>query len=414
MRDTELYRHLLGLEAPWTVTRVELSTANQQVDVWAGHAEGLKWNCPSCQNVSPLYDHSEERSWRHLDSCHFKTILHAKPPRVKCDEHGVLQVKLPWAEGHGRFTALFERLAIDVLLETSIQGATDILGITWDEAWAIIERAVRRGLAAKAKRVVSHIGVDEKAVAKGQRYMTLVCDLGRGTIEYIGNERRQATLDAFYEGLDEAQRNGIEAVAMDMWQPFIDSTMSHVPGATEKIVFDRYHISQHMGEAVDKVRRDEQRALLEAGDNRLVGSKYLWLYREENIPEKDWDRFDLLRLSNLKTGRAWAIKESLIDLWGYRSKAWALRYWDRWYFWATHSRLQPVIKVARMLKSHLDNVMTYFDHGITNAVSEGLNSKIQTIKKMAYGFRNKEHFKSAIFFRCGGLNLYPATHGNPG
>ena len=122
MRDVELYRYLLGLERPWTVTRVELSVKDQRVEVWAGHAAGLRWPCPTCEVALPLYDHSEERAWRHLDSCQFMTFLHAKPPRVQCPEHGVVQVRLPWAEPRSRFTALFERLAIDVLKETDVPG----------------------------------------------------------------------------------------------------------------------------------------------------------------------------------------------------------------------------------------------------------------------------------------------------
>jgi transposase len=413
MRDTELYRHLLGLESPWTVTRVELTIPDQQVGVWAGHADGAEWHCPECGKVSPLYDHSEERSWRHLDSCQFKTIIRARPPRVKCGEHGVRQVTLPWAEGLGRFTSLFERLAIDVLRETTVQGATTILRISWDEAWGIMARAVERGKAAKEERVVPTIGVDEKAAAKGQKYITLVCDVEGATVEYIGDDRKRATLDAYYKGLSQEQMDGIQAVAMDMWDPFIDSTMTHVPDAAEKIVFDRFHIAQHMGTAVDTVRKQENRELRAEGDDILVGTKYLWLWRQENLPERHHDWFATLRAANLKTGRAWAIAECLRGLWEYTSKSWAMKYWKKWYFWATHSRLTPVIIVARMIKSHLANVMTYFDHRITNAVSEGLNSKIQTIKKMACGYRNRENFKTAIFFHCGGLDLYPATHANP-
>jgi transposase len=410
MRDTELYRHLLGLESPWSVTRVELTLSNQQVDVWAGHADGVAWNCPECGKDAPLYDHSEERQWRHLDSCQFKTILHARPPRVNCGDHGIRQVKIPWAEGSGRFTSLFERLAIDVLRETSVQGATTILRITWDEAWGIMLRAVERGKLTKKARIVPTIGVDEKAAAKGQKYITLVCDVEKATVEYIGDNRTTETLDAYYKGLNRRQLNGIEAVAMDMWPAFITSTTTHVPDAAKKIVFDRFHIAQHMGEAVDRVRKDENRELVEAGDRTLVGTKYLWLYGQENLPEKHHDWFASLRAANLKTGRAWAMAQCLRGLWEYTSKAAAMKYWKEWYFWATHSRLAPVIEVARTINRHIENVMTYFDHRITNAVSEGLNSKIQTIKKMACGYRNRDNFKTAIFFHCGGLSLYPATH----
>lgn len=411
MRDTELYRHLLGLEPPWTVGRVELVVKEQRVDVWAEHKAEVRWPCPECGGALALYDHSEERAWRHLDSCQFQTFLHARPPRVNCPTHGVLQVKLPWAEAHARFTTLFERLAIEVLRETTVIGATRILRISWHEAWHIMERAVERGLRAKTQQVVKAVGVDEKAIAKGAQYMTIVCDLDASTVEYVGEDRRIESLDGYYKGLSDQQIAGIEAVAMDMWEPYFRSTLAHVPLAEEKIVFDPYHIMTYMNEAVDMVRKQEHRDRLAKGDETLKGSKYLWLYGEENLPERHRQRFEVLKKRNLKTGRAWAIKESLRDFWECVSHASALEHWKPWWNWASHSRLKPVIEAARTIKRHLHNVLTFFTHRITNAVTEGINSKIQTIKKAAYGFRNKENFKTAIFFHCGGLQLYPVTHG---
>jgi transposase len=412
MRDTELYRQLLGLEAPWTVARVELDVKALRVDVHAEHVEGHQFDCPVCGRALAVYDHAAERSWRHLDSMQFKTFLHARPPRVECPEHGVRQVKLAWAEPRARFTALFERLCIDILRETSITGATRILGISWDEAWHVLDRAVERGRARKQTRPVAKLGVDEKAIARGHTYLTLVCDIEAGTVEHVAEGRKEASLDTYFEQLPPEARERIEAVAVDMWEPYLYSLHGNVPGASEKIVFDRFHIMQHMTRAVDLVRRREHRLLRAEGDESLKGSKYLWLYSAENLPEHMADRFTPLRSSHLKTARAWAIKESLRDLWSYVRRGWAEKHWKRWFFWATHSRLPPVIKVARTIERHLDNVLTYFRHRITNATSEGLNSKIQTVKQRAAGYRNAEHFKTAIYFHCGGLDLYPhaATH----
>jgi transposase len=414
MRDVELYRYLLGLESPWTVGRVELKVTEQRVDIWAEHPEGVRWSCPECGRELALYDHSAERSWRHLDSCQFMTYLHARPPRVDCPDHGVRQVRLPWAEPHARFTALFERLAIDLLRETSVEGATRILRISWDEAWHIIERAVARGLTAKANLPVAYLGVDEIAFARGHQYMTVVSDLKGATVEHVAEDRKQESLDSYFKRLSPEQLAAIEGVAVDMWDPFARSILEHVPDAEEKIVYDRFHIMMHVGKAVDTVRKREHRVRSSLGDDTLKGSKYLWLYGAENLPEKHRARFEDLRAINLKTGRAWAIKESLRDLWSYRSWGWGLRHWKRWYFWVTHSRLAPMIAAANLIKRHLMNVLTYFDHRITNATSEGINSKILKIKKTACGFRNREHFKVAIYFHCGGLQLYPATHGNLG
>lgn len=409
MRDTELYRHLLGLESPWTVSRVELNAKAQRVDVWAEHPEGTRFACPECGAELPVYDHAPERSWRHLDSCQFLTYLHARPPRVECPKDGVRQARLPWAEPKARFTALFERLAIDVLRETDVLGATRILRISWDEAHHLMERAVARGLAAKGELGLRRMGVDEKAVAKGHDYFTLVTNLDTGTVEYVGEQRKTESLNAFFVKLTPEQRASIDSVAMDMWEPYQISVHTHVPGAREKIVFDRFHIMQHMTRAVDAVRKQEHRQLRASGDSTLAGSKYLWLYSMENLPEKHQERFEGLRALDLKTGRAWAIKENLRELWSSHSRAEGEEFWKRWYFWATHSRLEPIVKVAKTLQRHISNVLTFFEHRISNAVSEGLNSKIQTIKKQAYGFRNKANFKAAIYFHCGGLELYPAS-----
>jgi len=248
-----------------------------------------------------------------------------------------------------------------------------------------MERAVARGQQAKKRRLIRRLGVDEKAVAKRHQYVTLVCDLDRATVEYLADDRKQSSLDAYYSSLSKRQLRGIKAVAMDMWEPFIASTVAHVPEGKDKIVFDRFHIMKHMTEAVDKVRKQEHRLLQEQGDDSLKGTKYLWLFSEENLPEQWDERLARLQALHLKTGRAWAIKEALRDLGGYQRKGWALRHWKHWYFGATHSRLEPVVKVARMIHTHLNNVMTYFDHRITNATSEGLNSKIQTVKKTLMG-----------------------------
>ena len=354
MQDIELYRQLLGLNTPWTVTRVELRIKEQRVEVWAGHAESARWPCPECATELALYDHGEERTWRHLDSCQFQTYLHARPPRVACLEHGVRQVRLPWAEPRARFTTLFERLAIDVLRETDVKGATRILGISWDEAWEIKRRAVARGRARRRPQAPARLGVDETAIARGHDYLTLVSDLTTGTVEYLAEERKQASLDGYFTSLTPAQRAQIQAVAMDMWEPYVQSVQTHVPQAERKIVFDVFHILQHMNTAVDKVRRAEHRLLRAQGDDTLTGSKYVWLYGEENVPDHHQERFtELTRRRSrkpLKTARAWSLKESLRDLWRCRSRVAAEEQWRFWYGWATRARLQPVLEVARMIK----------------------------------------------------------------
>lgn len=381
MRTDTLYARILSLERPWVVAGVDLDEERSCVHVRLDHRTAATFRCPTCGLARPVFDHLPARRWRHLDTVGWATWIEARVPRVQCPTHGVRAVVVPWALPRSRYTMGFERHAIDVLRACHIRGASTLLRLSWDEAWGIMERAVARGQKRKRRRVIARLGVDEKSVAKRHRYVTLVCDLQRGTVEFVAFDRKKGSLDAFYASRTRRQLDGIEAVAMDMWEPFVLSTQANVPGGGDKIVFDRFHIMKHMNEAVDAVRKDEHRRLMANDDATLKKTKYLWLHAAENLSEPDAARFTALKGSNLKTARAWAIKEALRVLWTYRSKAWAKRYWAMWHDWAIRSRLTPVVKAARTIRRHLANVLTYFDHPITNATSEGLNSKIQTLKK---------------------------------
>ena len=255
MRDITFFLRLLDLGHPWRVRRVFLDTHRRRLDLYLVHRRNASFTCPVCSRPAPLCDHAATRSWRHLDHGGGPTWLHANLPRVACPAHGLRRVHVPWTLPGSRFTIAFERHAIDVLLETDVLGGARLLHVSWDEAWNIMERAVERGQRAKQRRIIAHLGVDEKAVAKRHRYVTLVCDLEQSTVEYIADDRKQTSLDAYYQSLTPRQLAGIEAVAMDMWDPFIASTAAHVPDGESKIVFDRFHVMKHMLDAVDEVRK---------------------------------------------------------------------------------------------------------------------------------------------------------------
>lgn len=410
MEDRELYQAILGLSEPWTVDRVELKEADQAVEVWVRERDGTGFACPDCGERSPIYDRSERR-WRHLDTCQFTTILCARVPRVECPEHGVKTVRVPWAEPGSRFTLLFERLAISWLRESTPSAVARRLSLSWDEAEGIMQRAVRRGLVRRttesASTPVTRIGIDEKSFLKRHQYVSIVVDLDRKRVLHIADDRKAESLVPYFAGLTEAERAGITAIAMDMWEPYRKTVRAHVPNADAKIVFDRFHVSAHVTSAVDAVRKQEHKALAANGDTRLTGTKYAWLKNPKHFSRKAWRAFAALRDSTLKSARAWAMKESLRRLWDYTYVGAARRFFTWWYGWAMRSRLEPMKKVARMIKAHLENILTYLTHRVTNAVTEGLNAKIQWVKYSARGYRNRESFKTAILFHCGGLDLEP-------
>jgi transposase len=407
MDDKAFFTKILGIHLPWFVKEVVVNDKEQRVDIYIDHEREIQVRCPECDRFYAMYDHGPERVYRHLDTCQMSTFIHVRPPRVNCPTHGVKQIDSDFGENGSEMTYAFESYVIRLAQECSIEAVKRLCGLSWERGWNALERAVARGRSRKVHRIPARIGVDEKSFAKGHRYESLVYDLDGGTVEYVCDDRGQASLESYYRQFRKEELAGVEAVAMDMWDPYIAATKAYVPDAKKKIVFDRFHVMGQVLKAVDKVRKVEHKQLSQQGEEVLKGTKYLWLWSEENIPSWRREEFDSLRAKDLRICRAWGIKENLRHLWDYRYEAPMRKYFKRWYFWATHSRLTPIKKAAKTLKVHLDNIVTYARHRITNALGESINAKIEKVKRLACGFRNRSHYRTAIYFHCGGLDLFP-------
>ena len=331
-------------------------------------------------------------------------MIRAEVPRVRCPEHGIRQLRVPWAEENSRFTALLEVQVIEWLKEASILAVARLLGLGWSQVAGIQKRAVTRGLARRQRQPPRLMGVDETSFRKRHDYVTLVNDLSRHVVLEVADGRGRETLDSYFRSLGESGCAAIEEVAMDMWRGYIGPVEEHTDA---RIVFDKFHIAAHLSKAVDSVRRQEHRELRRAGAEILTGSRYLWLMNPRRMSRKQRLAFAPLRDSSLKVSRAWAIKERAMSLWGYSRRGWAERMWKRWYAWAIRSRLEPVKEVARMIRRHWQGVLNAATSNVTNARSEAINAKIQWIKRQAHGYRNKSNFRYAILFHLGGLQLYP-------
>lgn len=375
--------------------------------MYVEQAPGAEQRCPKCGKISPGYDR-RQRSWRHLDTCQFKTILVADVPRVQCSEHGVVTVTVPWAEPGSGFTALFEALVIDWLKEASVQAVSRQMGLSWNAIDGIMQRAVSRGLARRVATFPKRIGVDETSFRKRHDYVTVVSDQDNSIVLHVGDDRTQDSLKAYYTGLSEQQKAAIESVSMDMWPAYIGATRESLPDAKEKIAFDKFHVAKYLGDAVDKVRRVEHKRLCADGREDLKGTKHHWLTNPANMSLRQWREFKALRESTLKTARSWAIKEFAMTLWNYTSRTWAEKGWKRWLSWAVRSQLEPVKKVARMIRDHLWGILNAVVLKVDNGGAESINSRIKMIKVRSRGFRNKKRFRNAIYFHLGGLDLYPA------
>lgn len=406
MQDKELYSQLMGLKEPWKVSEVNIDVSGLKVDIYIEWPKEVQAPCPECGKLYGIYDHREVRKWRHLDTMQFQTILHCRIPRVDCKEHGAKSIVVPWSDKQSRFTSLFERLAINVLLACQNQTkARELLRLSWDEVHNIQERAVERGLSLREEEKVRYIGVDEKSFLKGHQYATITYDLAESKVLDVARDRKEETLTGLLGKMTDDQKASVDAVVIDMWEPYKASVDKNLPEAD--IVHDKFHIVKHLCEAVDKVRKIENRILSKEGIDLLKGSKYLWLTKPCNWTDKQKESFKELKGQELKVGRAWTIKEMFSKFWEYTYEKPARNFFSKWHWWATHSRLKPMADVAKMIKRHLENILTYLKHRITNAVAEGLNSKIQQVKSAARGFRNFENYRIAILFFCGKLNMYP-------
>jgi transposase len=369
---------------------------------------GQQPSCPKCGQPCPGYD-TRRRSWRHLDTCQFKTIVDADVPRVECPTHGVVQIEVPWAEPGSGFTALMEALVIDWLKEASIQAVARRMHLSWDQVDGIMQRAVERGLARRGDVSPVRIGVDETSFQKRHEYVTIVTDLVTSEVLYVADNRTKDSLEGFFADLEPADLLRLEVISMDMWEPYISVVEYFVHQAEEKICFDKFHVAKYLGDAVDKVRRAEHRELMQSGDDSLLGTKYAWLKNPESMSKKMTAFLGSLKRLALRTARAWALKEHAMCLWHYVNRGWARKAWQAWISWAMRSRLEPIKRVARMVRDHIEGIINAIVLGATNAAAESVNAKVQRVKRMACGFRNRDRFRAAIYFHLGGLDLRPAA-----
>lgn len=401
MQDTEFYERLLGLTKPWRVADVDLNLEQNRVVVRA-ECVGTKWKA---EDGSSLHIHGyEEREWRHLDTCQMETVIQARVPRLKKPDGTTEMVAVPWAEKGTRWTLMFEALAVRILqASATTEAAASILRINWHAVNRIMKRAVERGLLRREERTVRHLAIDEKSFRRRHRYVSVLVDGDQGSVLEVAEGRDKKAAMQLVGGIAESTRKKVKVTTMDMSNAYCAAAVALLPNAD--IVHDRFHISQHMGDAVDKVRRQEHKDLQRKGDKTLTGSKYCWLSNPENISEKAWPGFQSLLGASLKTARAWQHKESLRSFWDAPGEAEGRAYFKAWYKRAIRSKLEPVKKVARMMKNRFENIVTWFRHRVTNAVSEGINSRIQTIKAAARGFHSFSSYRDRILFYCGNLDM---------
>ena len=411
MEDKVLYTQILGIQSHWEIVKIRLDIKDERIDISVEWPAGIQAPCPVCQKenkeaLCKIHDRRKGRVWRHLDTCQMKTFIHSHIPRVKCPEHGIKTISIDWADEMARFSHLFEGFAIQILKMSANRSQTaKVLRVSWDELNRIMLRAVDRGLSRRKNEIISSIGIDEKSFLSGHSYVTVMTDNKRKRVIDVAENRDEEAVDTLWQTLSDEQRKNVQSVCMDFWKTYISGARRHVPQAD--IVYDRFHVTKHLNEAVDKVRKKEHRELCQRKDNSLSKTKYLWLKNRENWTTKDENRYAVLSKNQLAVSRAWNRKELFREFWSLTTIEEAEIFFKHWYFSATHSRLKPIIEIAKMLKRHLEGLLTWVKHQISNGLAEGFNAKIQLIKSIARGFRDFKNYRIAILFHLGDLDMIP-------
>ena len=405
----EFYTNLLGITDPWEVIAIKRDSKTREVTAIVALKANLPLLCPICGALSKLHDHRSRR-WRHLDSCNHKTIVEADIPRVECAEHGVKQVAVTWALKGSHFTAEFESTVLLWLKGDSISTVAENFRLSWDEVDGIMSRAVKRGLDRRQKTAPKNIGIDETSFQKHHQYVTVILDKDTDSVIDILDDRKAITLRTWFKTQEKSDFALLESITMDMWDPFINAVKKNFPDAENLIAFDRFHVSQHFGKALDKVRAEEHRGFLACNEQSpLVRSKYQWLTNSVRTDNRATRRKEFMQLTrlNLKTARAWQIKEAASTLWNYSYIGVAEKNWRQLLGWISRCRLKPVIAVGKMVRRYFWGILNAIRFKVNNSMLEAKNACIQRIKKIACGFRNRTRFKNAILFHLGGLDLQP-------
>lgn len=397
-----LFMKALQLEPPWQIKTVEFTEDENELKIFIDFPRGSVFKCPQCGKETKAYDTKEKR-WRHLNFFQYKCYLIARVPRVKCDIDGILQVELPWSRNGADFTLLFESLAMTLCREMPVNRVSKIIGADDNKLWRMINYYIKEARKLEDYSDVKSIGIDETSKKKRHDYVTIVVDLDKKKTIFVAEGKGAVTVKKFKIDLEEHNGNSenITNASIDMSPAFISGIENNFANA--EITFDKFHIMKILNGAVDKVRKEEVKE-----QSILRKTKYIWLSNRENLTIEQKEilkTIESMNRLNLKTVRAMHIRENFQEIYLERNKEEFENALKRWYFWATHSRIEPIKEAAKTIKTHWSGVKKWYESKISNGILEGLNSIIQATKAKARGYKTFTNFKSIIYLLTGKLDF---------
>jgi len=395
-------RKQLGLKAH-RVTKVE--TSEEQMMISIDRLGNRRLRCGVCRKSCPqVHSVRKEREWRDLSMRQMSLRLRYQPRRVKCRSCGVRVEEVPWAEPWARVTRALANAVARLARELSWQGTARQYRLNWKTVAGIVQHAVGYGLRNRKRPPVHIIGIDEVSRRKGQVYLTVVYDLERRVLLWVGEDRTEEAVRKFFTAeLGRRRCATLQVVCMDMWAAYVNLVREHAPGA--QILFDRFHIVKHLQEAVDEVRRSEMRRLTGPEKTTFKSTRWLLLKNPWNLTNEQKERLSTLVRWNSPIVRAYYLKEAFQLFWEYRQQKRAQDLLSKWMNSAMRSRLQPFKKFVRMVRSHLDGILPWTKLRLSNGAVEGMNNKIKSISHRSFGFRSTQYFVAAIYHCCARLPL---------
>ena len=397
MKDTELLQKALGLAPPWQVSAAEFDPDQKRLDIRLDFPKGSTFTCPTCGQVGLKAYDTIEKTWRHLNFFQHEAHLTARVARINCDQCGTRLVDVPWARAGSGFTLLFEAMIMVLAKAMPVKTIAAFVNEHDTRLWRILHHYVDDARKGADHSQVRQVGVDETSRRRGHNYVSLFVDLEESRVLFATGGKDASTVKRFKQDLIEhgGDPSAIEEMCCDMSPAFISGVEKQFPEA--HLTFDKFHVIKILNDAVDQVRREEIKDRPE-----LKGSRYIWLKNQPNLKVPQMDLLEQLTIKklNLKTSRAYHIKLNFQELYQ-QPVEFAETYLKKWYFWATHSRLEPIINAAYTIKNHWDGVLRWFKSKINNGVLEGINSMIQAAKARARGYRTERNLITMIYLIAG-------------
>jgi transposase len=396
-----LFAKALRLESPWQISRVEFYEEQGIIKVHLDFPRGSVFPCPVCGKEVKAYD-TAEKEWRHLNFFQYACYLKVRLPRTLCPVDGIRQITVPWAREGADFTLLFESFAMTLAREMPVNKVSRIIRVDDNKLWRMMLYYTEAARREEDYSGVTRIGVDETSKAKGHDYVSLFVDLSKRRTIFVAEGKGAETMAAFARDFEDhhGDPRGVTDVSMDMSPAFIKGVEASLPQA--RITFDKYHILKVINTAVDDVRRTEARE-----QDTLRGQRYIFLKNRENLTEsqlKALQSIESMPRLNLKTIRAYHIRENFQAIYQEKTREGFGEALGKWYFWATHSRIEAIKEAAKTIKRHWAGVLCWYDSRVNNGILEGLNSLVQAAKAKARGYRTFKNLKTIIYMLTGKLD----------